>query len=110
MLTGKPNQMIKNVRIESQQEVNPATYSIFNWKVLTLKDIHKMVERKDGNLTEFIENMKSQPGKCMWSLLFSPFHYYREKILHQKSINFLCGNYVTEIIYQLYSTECNLLV
>ncbi|CAB3983003.1 zinc finger SWIM domain-containing 3-like [Paramuricea clavata] len=31
-------------------------------KSMTLKDIHNMVERKDGNLTELIEDMKSQPG------------------------------------------------
>ena len=32
-------------------------------KSLTLKDIHNMVKRKDGNLTELIEDMKHQPGK-----------------------------------------------
>jgi hypothetical protein len=32
-------------------------------KSVTLKDIHNMVERKDGNLTELIGDMKSQPGK-----------------------------------------------
>lgn len=33
-------------------------------KSLTLKDIHNIVKRKDGNLTELIEDMKRQPGKC----------------------------------------------
>lgn len=31
-------------------------------KSITLKDIHNMVERKDGGLTELVEEMKRIPG------------------------------------------------